>query len=50
MTQTTWERGRMYLCGGRKFVYYDEALTYARFIFKTTGIIVGIESVYSVEK
>lgn len=50
MTQTTWERGRLYVVDGRKFAYYTDALAYARQIFKSTGVIAGIESIYSVEE
>jgi hypothetical protein len=39
----------MYVCGGREFLYYDEALKYARYIFKRSGVVLGIESVYKGE-
>ena len=50
MSQTTWENGRRYLCGGREFLYYDDALAYARYMFKLSRIVLGIESVYNQPK
>jgi hypothetical protein len=47
MTQTTWENGRRYLCGGREFLYYTDALNYARYMFKLSRIVLGIESIYN---
>jgi hypothetical protein len=46
MTQTTWERGRRYLVNGREFLYMKDALGYARYIFKSTGVVAGIQSIY----
>ena len=50
MTQTTWEQDRRYLCNGREFLYYTDALAYARNLFKCTGVIAGIESINKEKK
>jgi hypothetical protein len=50
MTQTTWERRRMYAVNGYKFLYYKDALAYARNLFRDTGVVAGIESTYEVNK
>ena len=45
MTQTTWKQGRRYLVNGREFMYYTEALAYARYLFKLVGGVVELESI-----
>ncbi len=49
MTQTTWERGRRYLVNGQEFLYYKDALAYARNLFKWRGGVVEIECVMNKE-
>jgi len=50
MTQTNWERGRRYAVADRTFLYHCDALKYARHIFKATGAVVAIESIYLVKE
>lgn len=34
-----------YLCAGKKFAFQSEAVAYANWLFKVSGIIVAVEGV-----